>query len=145
MPVAFVKRHLSRELIVQLMIFGVVGVTATLTHYFTALLSHELGGIDLYLANLFGYVAAVMVSFFGHGRFTFKQELNWGVFVRFSIVSVSTFFCSELILLGLEKGLDLPHRISLAVVVSTIPLITFVLSKLWVFRPPAQRENPKNQ
>ncbi len=140
--VHIVRRHLSRELIIQLMIFAVVGVTATLTHYFTALFSHELAGIDLYLSNLFGYVAAVMVSYFGHGRFTFKQELNWGVFTRFAIVSVSTFLCSELILLGLEKGLQLPHRLSLAVVVCTIPLITFVLSKLWVFRSPAQKEKP---
>ncbi|WP_246434657.1 GtrA family protein [Teredinibacter haidensis] len=134
MIASFVVRQLKRELIVQLLVFGVVGVTATLTHYFTALISHEWAGIDLYFANLIGYVSAVMVSYFGHGRFTFKQELDLQVFLRFALVSVSTFFCSELILLALETFLQLSHRVSLGVVVCTIPVITFVLSKMWVFR-----------
>jgi len=128
------RQKLSRTLIIQLVVFGVVGVTATLTHYFMALFSHEIMTLSLYVANFLGYVSAVMVSFFGHGRFTFQQKLSWGVFARFALVSVGTFGCSELILLALESYFSLSHRISLGVVVCTIPIITFVLSKLWVFR-----------
>lgn len=138
MVVNFVRRRLSRELIVQLFVFGLVGVTATLTHYFVALFSHEVGGLDLYLANLAGYCSAVAVSYFGHSLLTFRRELNLKVFFRFVVVSVSTFLCSELLLFGLEQGLALPHRVSLAVIVCVIPVITFVLSKLWVFRAPVE-------
>jgi len=137
-----IKHFLNRELIRQLAVFGVVGVTATLTHYFVALFSHEIGRVDLYIANLFGYVSAVMVSYFGHSLFTFRQSLKLNIFFRFAITSVTTFLVSELILLFLESGLKLPHRVSLGVVVCTIPVITFIISKFWVFRPPAQNTSP---
>ncbi|WP_339067424.1 GtrA family protein [Teredinibacter turnerae] len=131
------RRHLNRALIVQLAIFGVVGVSATLTHYFVALLSHERALLPLYFANILGYCAAVAISFFGHGKLTFRRELDLGVFLRFVVVSITTLGVSELLLFIMETWLVLSHRISLAVVVCTIPVITFLLSKLWVFRKPA--------
>ncbi|WP_018274106.1 GtrA family protein [Teredinibacter turnerae] len=131
------RRHLNRALIIQLAIFGVVGVSATLTHYFVALLSHERALVPLYLANILGYCAAVAISFFGHGKLTFRRELDLGVFLRFVVVSITTLAVSELLLFIMETWLVLSHRISLAVVVCTIPVITFLLSKLWVFRKPA--------
>ncbi|WP_019601948.1 GtrA family protein [Teredinibacter turnerae] len=130
------RRHLNRALIVQLAIFGVVGVSATLTHYFVALLSHERALVPLYFANILGYCAAVAISFFGHGKLTFRRELDLGVFLRFVVVSITTLGVSELLLFIMETWLVLSHRISLAVVVCTIPVITFLLSKLWVFRKP---------
>lgn len=131
------RRHLNRALIVQLAIFGVVGVSATLTHYFVALLSHERALVPLYFSNILGYCAAVAISFFGHGKLTFRRELDLGVFLRFVVVSITTLGVSELLLFIMETWLVLSHRISLAVVVCTIPVITFLLSKLWVFRKPA--------
>lgn len=131
------KQQLDRELLFQLAIFGVVGVSATLTHYFVALFCHELGQIEIYYANVLGYCAAVAISYFGHGKLTFRRQLSMAVFLRFAVVSLTTLGFSELLLLALEHGLALSHRISLAVVVCTIPVITFLLSKLWVFKSPA--------
>jgi len=128
---------ISLQTLRQLVVFGLVGVTATLTHYLTALFCNEVLGINLYLCNLLGYACAVAVSYFGHGRFTFQVSLNRRIFRRFVLVSVTTFLASECILAGLEQGLQLPHRVSLGVVVLTIPLITFLLSKMWVFVHPA--------
>lgn len=126
--------HLNRELARQLLVFGIIGVSATLTHYVVALLTHNYLGFSLYIANLSGYCTAVAISYFGHGRLTFRRELNWRVFSRFVLVSLTTLGLSEILLWGLESQLSLHHAISLAVVVCTIPVITFVLSKLWVFR-----------
>ena len=129
---------ISLQTLRQLVVFGIVGVTATLTHYLVALFCHEVLGINLYLCNLLGYTSAVTVSYFGHGRFTFQVNLNRQIFRRFVLVSVTTFLASECILAALEQALRLPHRLSLAVVVLTIPLITFILSKMWVFTHPAR-------
>jgi len=126
---------LDSALVRQLFFFGIVGISATLTHYFVALLSHDFLGVSLYIANLLGYCSAVAISYFGHSKLTFSRELNWLVFTRFVVVSVCTFGLSELILWGLESQIKLHHALSLAVVVCTIPVITFLLSKLWVFRP----------
>jgi hypothetical protein len=40
-------------------------------------------------------------------------------------------------LLCLETLLQMPHRWTLAVVVLTIPVLSFLLNKLWVYRHPA--------
>jgi putative flippase GtrA len=118
----------------QLFVFGLVGIVATLTHYLTALFCHEGLAINLYISNLLGYCSAVAVSFFGHGRYTFRVTLNQHIFRRFVFTSISAFLASEAILAVLENSLQLPHRVSLGFVVLTIPIFTFVLSKLWVFR-----------
>jgi putative flippase GtrA len=125
------------KIIRQLIVFGLVGVVATVTHYLVALFCHESLIINLYVSNLLGYCSAVAVSYFGHGRYTFQVTLNQHIFRRFVVVSISAFLASEGILAALENALQFPHRISLAVVVLTIPFITFLLSKIWVFRHPA--------
>jgi putative flippase GtrA len=125
---------INRKLVRQLVVFGMVGVFATLTHYLVALFFHEILNVNLYVCNLIGYCSAVTVSYFGHGMLTFQVNLNHSVFVRFVVVSVTTFLVSEGILAVMENTLQFSHRISLAVVVLTIPLITFILSKAWVFR-----------
>lgn len=124
----------SNDLKRQLFYFGVVGVSATVTNYVVAVGVHESLGINLYAAQLVGYGFAVMISFFGHGMLTFKAKISSIVFVKFIAVSLSTLWLSEIVLFLLESVLNLHHRISLLVVVFTIPVTTFFLSKLWVFR-----------
>lgn len=118
----------------QLLVFGMVGVVATATHYLVALACHEGLGINLYAANLAGYGTAVALSYIGHGKLTFQAVLNQSVLQRFLAVSLAVFLTSEGLLAALEAGLQLPHRLSLAVVVLIIPCITFVLNKFWVYR-----------
>ena len=125
---------INRALLLQLVVFALVGVVATLTHYFVALGAHEVLSLHLYAANLAGYISAVGVSYVGHGKLTFQADLNKQVFRRFVIVSISTFLASEAILITLETGLHLPHRVSLAIVAAIIPAIIFTLNKLWVYR-----------
>ncbi|MBN1378408.1 MAG: GtrA family protein [Gammaproteobacteria bacterium] len=129
---------ISRRILRQLFVFGLVGITATVTHYLVALFCHEGLKINLYVCNLIGYSSAVAVSFFGHGRYTFQITLSQDIFRRFVVVSVATFLASEGMLAALENSMQLSHRISLAVVVLTIPVITFLLNKMWVFRHPVQ-------
>ncbi len=118
----------------QLVCFGIVGVAATLTHYLMALGCHEGMGLNLYLANLLGYVTAMAVSFCGHGWLTFRVELTRATLRRFVIASVSTFLASELLLWALETGTDLSHRITLSIVVVSVPILSFTLNKFWVYR-----------
>ena len=126
------KLH-KRELLRQILVFGVVGVCATLTHYLVALGSVTYLSIPVYLANLLGYLTAVGVSLYGHARFSFKMTVNKSLLNKFILVSVGTFLGSEILLFVMESELSLPHEISLGVVVVTIPVISFILNKFWVF------------
>ncbi len=130
----WIMKVISSVTVRQFFVFCVVGVIATLTHYLVALFFHELLAVNLYVCNLIGYVTAVVVSYCGHSRFTFRVALSQEIFRRFIIVSILTFIASEGILAVLENTLQLGHRISLAIVVLIIPLITFLLNKMWVFR-----------
>ncbi len=125
---------ISKKLFRQLFFFGIVGVLATGTHYVVALFAHEFLNISLYVANLVGYGCAVTVSYCGHGKITFQQELGRRVFLRFVVMSLTIFTLSEMILVLLEQQEGISHRLSLLVVVLVIPLISFLMSKLWVFR-----------
>ena len=135
---------ISKELARQTFFFALVGIAATLTHYCVALLLTKTEVLSVYWANLAGYLTAVCVSYFGHGHLTFKVELNHAILKKFVIVSISTFLASEGILFALENYLQLKHEISLAVVVVTIPFISFVLNKFWVFthKHPQQSQTP---
>jgi putative flippase GtrA len=125
---------ISIQILRQVFYFGAVGLTATITNYIAAILFHEHFGFNLYAAQFAGYCLAVMISLFGHSRLTFNAKLTTSVLTRFIVVSLTTLLLSELLLLLFEILLSLSHRISLFVVVSTIPVITFILSKLWVFQ-----------
>jgi putative flippase GtrA len=124
---------LSHKLLRQVFLFGAVGLTATITNYVFAVAFHEHVGLNLYAAQLVGYCFAVFISLFGHSKFTFNIQLTPRVIVKFIVVSLTTLWLSEFILFCLENLLIISHRYSLFIVVITIPVITYFLSKLWVF------------
>tara|TARA_E500000178_G_scaffold7012_1_gene7046 strand:- start:12 stop:404 length:393 start_codon:yes stop_codon:yes gene_type:complete len=111
--------------------FGLVGIGATLVHLCVSVLVLAMG-LDVYLANLVGFVVAFVFSFLGHSRVTFpdgdRSHLAWA---RFFLVALMGFGLNNLVLL-LSSGHDMEYaRLMLAVFVA--PLATFVLSALWVF------------
>jgi putative flippase GtrA len=124
----------ERALPVQLLIFALVGIAATGTHYLVALLVHQRTGLNLYLASLAGYCSAVVISFAGHAFWTFQVKPQRRIFLRFLVVSASAFLVSEA-LLAASTGLS--PAIALAVVVLVIPVLSFLFNKLWVYRKPA--------
>lgn len=123
----------NRELIRQVFAFGCVGVTATLVHYLVAVFFTDIASISVFLSNVMGYCAAVSISIFGHSIFTYKKKINAIIARRFIVVSLATLLASEAILLSLTSLFDIHHRISLAVVVSTIPVVSFFINKFWVY------------
>ena len=124
---------ISREVFRQVVTFGIVGVVATLVHYLVALFFTDLIHVSVFVANILGYACAVSVSLFGHSIFSFRKKITRLVAGRFVVVSLSTLGASEGVLFFLHESLGLHHRIALAVVVCTIPVITFFLNKFWVY------------
>ena len=114
--------------------FGLVGGTATLTHVGTALVAHDYGRFAPLAANLAGYACAVMVSYFGHARLTFRRPpLHGPQFLRFVATSLSVLALNQLIVF---IGVSIVHvRFAWALIpaVIVVPIVTFVISKLWAF------------
>lgn len=122
------------KLFVELLIFGIVGISATLTHYLSALFCVELLAWSVYFANILGYLLAVSVSFFGHATFTFKSKPSLHSLARFVVSSVLGFITSLLVLWLSQNVFNFHHRVSFALVVTTVPIMSYFLGKFWVFK-----------
>ena len=118
----------------EVVFFGVVGVAATLTHYFSAVLAVEVLGLDVLVANILAYCTAVGVSFFGHSLLTFRAALTHERLVKFVVVSLSALAASQALLWLLTKMDMFGHRIDMLLVVCVVPCYTYLLNKFWVYR-----------
>ncbi|MEM1152985.1 MAG: GtrA family protein [Pseudomonadota bacterium] len=120
----------------ELVRFALVGLAATATHYFVALVASLL--LSVYFSNLLGYLMAVMISYFGHQRYSFRLS---GAAVshksqapKFIFGSLGGLLLSYVVLLIAEKFLHAPNWLALAAAVCLVPLYNFFINKLYVFR-----------
>lgn len=115
--------------------FGAIGVFATLTHYFLTLACYEILSVNIYAANLVGFLCALTASCIGHAKLTFRVNLNRAIIKRFTIATVFIFISSQLILALLEETTGTSHRISIGIIVVFIPITSYFLNKFWVYKP----------
>jgi putative flippase GtrA len=120
----------------QLLHFGGVGGLAAATHYLVVLL---LVGVGLHplLANVFAFLTAFQVSYFGHRHLTFADSAvglpHSQTLPRFFLVAVSSFLLNECMFAGLLRYTALPYQLSLGIVLVLVAGLTFVLSRVFAF------------
>lgn len=126
----------ARSLSRQVVAFGLVGVAATLTHYVAALMAAWF--LPLLWANPVGFLVAFFVSYLGHVRFTFQvsseDRRHRQRLPRFAITAATGFVIGQCVLLVLTRLMAGPDWLILGLAVGSVPVITFLLSRLWVFR-----------
>lgn len=117
--------------------FGAVGITATITHYLCALVLTLV--VDVYWANVLGYAMGTGVSYYGHHRLTFAAPRDLTshrrAISRFLVSTLIGVAFSQAILYVAVSHLLLPPAWALAVVVTTLPVLSFLLLRFWVFEP----------
>ena len=120
----------------QIARFAAVGVAATCAHYIVALLAST--GVNVYGANLLGYLAAVGISYVGHQRYSFRVAADdishQRQLPRFVLGSVTGLALSYVALAIAGDLFGAPDWLSLAAAVSLVPVYTFLFNKLYVFR-----------
>ncbi|MCC6941485.1 MAG: GtrA family protein [Novosphingobium sp.] len=132
----------SLGLIRQLVSFGAVGACATLAHVALAWVLIDRAQLNPYLANLLGTCAAFAVSFFGNAGLTFRTDrLLVDCAQRYVFVSATSFLMTSGILAVVEMN-ALPTYVYVIVVLGTVPPATFLLAKLWAFKPLPDQSGP---
>ena len=120
--------------------FGIVGLTAAAVHYWVVIALVEVVLIAPLQANVGGFFVAFWISYFGHRHWTFSDavathnEGEHSSFLRFLLVALLGFCMNELLFYLLLRYAGWPYYFALAVVVFTVAVMTYVLSRLWAFR-----------
>lgn len=127
---------LKNNLLLQLMRFGIVGISAACLHFTGVVILVESGLLTPLLANVIAYGFAFPVSYFGHRYWTFHTTtaLHSVAMPRLLLISTTNFFANEGLFYIFMSVFNLSYPIALLIVLTILPIATFFLSKFWVFR-----------
>jgi putative flippase GtrA len=118
----------------ELFWFGVIGISALLTHFLlVALLVPQ--GLQPLQANVLAYLLAFQVSYWGHRQKTFAAGhlAHRQTLPRFFVVASLSFLLNETLYFLLLHFTALDYRVALLLVLFAVALVTFVLSRHWAF------------
>lgn len=119
----------------QILSFGAVGMIATATHVSVAWLLMEATGIDRFVANFCGAMAAFGVSLLGNARFTFATERSLlRCAGRYVFVTLASLALTSAIL-AVTTRMGLPTYWYVLSVLVAVPPTTFLLARFWAFGP----------
>lgn len=117
--------------------FALVGIVATIIHVLTALLLAHVAGLGAFWANLCAFIVAWSISYLGNDHLTFRSGAHWSKTApRFLIVSLFCLVLNQVFVLISVGHFGWSFPAALAVVVTLVPLTSFILSRRWVFRAP---------
>jgi len=123
------------HLFAQLLRFGIVGLTAAALHFSIVVGAVEYLALLPLIANVFAFAFAFQISYWGHRLWTFAgtTSLHREAFPKLMLIQVINFAANES-LFYIFLNLNLPYPVALLIVLTTLPVFTFISSKLWVFR-----------
>ncbi|WP_424941667.1 GtrA family protein [Aliiroseovarius sp. S253] len=124
----------------QLVRFAGVGGLATLVHVCVALIANSVFGLDGLVANFSGFIAAVLLSYFGHARITFQTRPDHAQHMpRFLFVSLVGLLTSSSVVWLITERMGQGFGLSMALVAIAVPLASFFAMKFWVFAQHRQK------
>lgn len=115
--------------------FGLVGIVATAVHILVVWLLLTQAGITPISANTLAFLTAFGVSFAGNYLWTFRSPggLRRAI-LRFFFIALCAFSVNTIILEFLVRGGWFPPIESAIFSVSAVPLVSFIVSRLWAFK-----------
>ena len=115
--------------------FTAVGIIATCTYLAVTNALLVIGSVSPGAASVAGYLAGMLISFFGQARFTFLvQRHTAGQAMRYVAASLCGLIVSYLAMHLAVFDFGLPAFVGTILVAILVPLINLLLMKWWVFR-----------
>jgi putative flippase GtrA len=94
----------------------------------------ELGQISALVANLAAFGAALLLSFIGHCRWTFRLRTGrWPALRKFTVVAVFGLGLNSAIACGIGDQLGWHYGYAVVAMVTVTPVALFLLSRCWAF------------
>ena len=118
----------------EVIVFGIVGCLATVSHVGLAVAAESLTNIGPYFSNIVGYIAGLTVSYTGHSFYTFRaKSLTFTRAMKFLVVSISGLLLGSLIIRIFTASDLLPYSATMLIVAFCVAIWTFFMSKFWTF------------
>ena len=117
-------------------VFAVVGVVATAVHVAVGLAAAKALDVPPLVANTIAFFAALAVSYLGNTKLTFRvPALRWRAAFRYAVLTGAGFALNQAIVAIVVYRLGWDYAVALAIVVVTIPPLTFMVAKYWALEP----------
>jgi putative flippase GtrA len=85
-------------------------------------------------ANLVGFCTALVISYVGHYYFTFRSAKGHGTSTaRFVMTASAAYLVNMTVVSFLGTATALQPELRLVAGIATMPAVTFILSRLWVY------------
>jgi putative flippase GtrA len=115
--------------------FGLTGILATTTHIIVFVGLIEWTGIRPVFATVPAFLFALLVSYLLNYQWTFAASgPHQAMLPKYALVSVTGLAVNLLITYVVVDMLSAAYLWALLLAIVTVPLLTFLLSKLWVFK-----------
>jgi putative flippase GtrA len=112
--------------------YGVVGVASTTVHVVMAFFLLNYVGLTLLSSNVGAFFTAIFVSYFGNAIWSFEAGGEVRSMAKFFVASAVTLTLIVLISNGVTEA-ELPPYTGILMIAVVIPIVGFILQKLWVF------------
>jgi putative flippase GtrA len=118
----------------KLLRFCAVGVLATALHLSVSFVALNFADLTVWGANLFGFLVAAVFSYLGHYHFSFASErIHRAAIARFCVTTLTAYLANIVSVWLLINYFSLEDSIALIIGISVMPIVTFTLSRLWVY------------
>jgi len=120
--------------------FGIIGICSAVTHISIYLVLGRPDALNPLIANLIGFIFAFVVSFTGHRYWTFNTQttnsgIHWFQYMpRFITTTLLGLGLNTLIVYLIVFKLGMAYGYAVPFMLTIVPVVTFILNKLWVFR-----------
>ncbi|OGT01257.1 MAG: hypothetical protein A2Z65_01200 [Gallionellales bacterium RIFCSPLOWO2_02_58_13] len=124
-------------MLLQMVKFGLVGLSATAIHASVLFFLVEKLGVGPVLASIPAFLTALVISFLINHHWTFVVKRGYGrYFSRYAAVSVAGLILNIAIMYGTVLLMHQSYIVGLGVVIILVPLISFLLQRYWTFSNP---------
>ncbi len=116
--------------------YGLVGVLASLIHAGISLAILALFDIQPFWSHAIGFVGGLITAYLGHYHYSFKDDgEHKHRFPKFAITAGTGFALHQSGVYLLVNQLQLAYKTqALPLLMVSVPVVTFLMSKFWVFR-----------
>lgn len=117
--------------------FFAVGTIATIVHIGVAMVVVAAAGANPTVGAMIGFVAAFMVSYFGHFQFSFAASGRYRDYLlKFAISSLASFLLSTAAVWVATAILGIGYKPALITLAIIVPICNYLVNRFWVFLQP---------